>query len=674
MFANWSPKECARWQGRLNNWFNQRVYDNVDARTRREFQALMDSFPLDSLTFDHNCLDATFGIRHNPSGGGIWELRDSELVPVSQCVLAFEQEDTDPASSSLWTKTLIRTRLSAILQFLTDINDGTVSSIADINAGYWKFEKSQVRRWTKYKGSRVFLNCSANYMLWHGGPQELDVSLVVVEAAREGNALSAMRMALPSMGMIHRARKDADRLNCSVFGIGTDGYQWVFAAIDNNSEYSWISIEWDTLENQTQIVSHLSRIMRRTAFLAAGSINIPGPSVNRVDDIDYQIWIGTVVTVVAATVAVTLRFVSRHLARSGYWWDDWVIVASLIVNWGMAATRWAQVLLFGFGRHNEDNAVESIVGYQKSFMAIQIVYFTNAVLTKSSLLLFYQRIFGIVKSFRYTLWISWFLITGYFVACVIASIAGCNPPSYIWDRFRDPNTPGGCFDEVAFFRWNGLANLLLDVLMLVLPLPMVWRMRTSRRQKVLLTGIFLMGSFVCVVSLLRIISFDVSDRRDPTYTQVPSSTWSSVEQGIGIVCACLPTLRPLRRLCACGGRFRRDSWKRSASSTSASNSNSNSNRSSGFERRGVVQMGAGGGGDGHCGEGEGRRWADYAGPGLRPGPGSNPGTDPGSGFEHGRGLDPDRDPVGAYAHPGLWGEIETGSGVDERGITARGEV
>lgn len=31
----------------------------------------------------------------------------------------------------------------------------------------------------------------------------------------------------------------------------------------------------------------------------------------------------------------------------------------------MAATRWAQVLLFGFGRHNEDNTVENIVGYQK---------------------------------------------------------------------------------------------------------------------------------------------------------------------------------------------------------------------------------------------------------------------------------------------------------------------
>ncbi len=87
MFPNWSPKECARWQGRLNNWFNQRVNEHIDARTRSEFQVLMESFPMNSLNFERNSLDATFGIRHNPSGSGIWKLRDNELVPVSQCVL-----------------------------------------------------------------------------------------------------------------------------------------------------------------------------------------------------------------------------------------------------------------------------------------------------------------------------------------------------------------------------------------------------------------------------------------------------------------------------------------------------------------------------------------------------------------------------------------------------------
>lgn len=35
---------------------------------------------------------------------------------------------------------------------------------------------------------------------------------------------------------------------------------------------------------------------------------------------------------------------------------------------------------------------------------------------------------------------------------------------------------------------------------------------------------------------------------NPTYVSVIPSTWSSIEQSVGIICACLPTLRPLVRL------------------------------------------------------------------------------------------------------------------------------
>ncbi|KAL4947390.1 hypothetical protein BDW69DRAFT_178501 [Aspergillus filifer] len=308
------------------------------------------------------------------------------------------------------------------------------------------------------------------------------------------------------------------------------------------------------------------------------------------EDIAYQIWVGTIVTVVAATIAVVLRFISRYIAKAGFWWDDWVIVASLLVNWAMAITRWVQVLNFHFGDHAQDIPLQDIIDYQQSFMAIQLVYFTNAVLTKASLLLLYQRIFSVIQRFRYALFISWFLIIGYFVACVIASILGCIPVSYLWDRFAGPdpeennNAPGSCFNEIAFFRWNGIANMLLDVLMLLLPIPMVWHMSTTLRQKLILTGIFTVGGFVCVVSLLRIISFDTNDRTDPTYTQIPSSMWSSVEQGTGIVCACLPTLRPLRRLF--GRRYRQDSGKTGSSDhgppSPISDSNSFSKQSSGI--------------------------------------------------------------------------------------------
>ncbi|KAL5339240.1 hypothetical protein BJX70DRAFT_364791 [Aspergillus crustosus] len=236
------------------------------------------------------------------------------------------------------------------------------------------------------------------------------------------------------------------------------------------------------------------------------SMASPQTTPHKIDDISDRVWIGTIVTVVLATIAVCLRFLSRHIAKAGYWWDDWVIVSSVIFNWGMAVTQWIQILEFNFGKHGEDISRADVVGYQKSFVAIQLIYFTNALLTKTSLLLLYQRIFGIVKSFHRALLFSWFLIIAFFIACVIASIAGCSPVSYVWDRFQpledgESVITGSCFKETAFFRWNGIANMLLDVLMLVLPLPMVWRLRTSKRVKVLLTGVFLMGGLYVSLSL-----------------------------------------------------------------------------------------------------------------------------------------------------------------------------
>jgi hypothetical protein len=122
-------------------------------------------------------------------------------------------------------------------------------------------------------------------------------------------------------------------------------------------------------------------------------------------------------------------------------------------------------------------------------MAVQIVYFTNAVFTKASLLLLFHRIFGVVKGCRWALWTSGVLVIAYFIAYTIAAIAECSPVSKSWNQ----SLPGHCIDTVAFFRWNGVANMFLDFLALCLPLPMAWRVKTTVRQKWLLTGLFLLG-------------------------------------------------------------------------------------------------------------------------------------------------------------------------------------
>lgn len=60
----------------------------------------------------------------------------------------------------------------------------------------------------------------------------------------------------------------------------------------------------------------------------------------------------------------------------------------------------------------------------------------------------------------------------------------------------------------------------------------------------------LMDDSVCVTSVLRITTLKTSSTTiDQTYGTLVSTTWTTVEANLGIMCACLPTMKaPLARL------------------------------------------------------------------------------------------------------------------------------
>lgn len=97
---------------------------------------------------------------------------------------------------------------------------------------------------------------------------------------------------------------------------------------------------------------------------------------------------------------------------------------------------------------------------------------------------------GISRRFTFALWCNAALVVFWFIACVIVSIAGCQPVSYFWNKLQT----GQCIDEVSFFRGNGITNMILDFFVLILPLPMVWRLDLGLRQKLIISGIFLLGT------------------------------------------------------------------------------------------------------------------------------------------------------------------------------------
>ena len=50
-----------------------------------------------------------------------------------------------------------------------------------------------------------------------------------------------------------------------------------------------------------------------------------------------------------------------------------------------------------------------------------------------------------------------------------------------------------CMNTITFSIGTGVSNLLTDIIVLSLPIPMVWSLKQNRTQKITMTGIFLLG-------------------------------------------------------------------------------------------------------------------------------------------------------------------------------------
>lgn len=104
--------------------------------------------------------------------------------------------------------------------------------------------------------------------------------------------------------------------------------------------------------------------------------------------------------------------------------------------------------------------------YQTTY-AFVIVYITCITATKTSILLFYRRVFGtgVIWSIVFTLTIC------HGLEVTITWLSGCRPVDYYWKQYTDPNAVGTCIDASLFYFINGIIGLFIDVSILLVPIP-----------------------------------------------------------------------------------------------------------------------------------------------------------------------------------------------------------
>ena len=162
--------------------------------------------------------------------------------------------------------------------------------------------------------------------------------------------------------------------------------------------------------------------------------------------------------------------------------------------------------VWGAGRHvilvtnaKALTLVSCIIGYSpeimkvnacKAFLTTECFYCAAILCTKLSILCLYNRIFP-QRWFRVASIVLAAFISSWALAAVFVSIFQCIPVSSQWD----PKISGHCVNYGSSVRATGIINIITDFILLGLPMPLVWRIKTSTTKKWQLTITFVLGGW-----------------------------------------------------------------------------------------------------------------------------------------------------------------------------------
>lgn len=112
------------------------------------------------------------------------------------------------------------------------------------------------------------------------------------------------------------------------------------------------------------------------------------------------------------------------------------------------------------------------------------------VFVKVSIILFLRRLLDCVESFKIYATIVIVLVAVWGITAIVGNTLQCWPVQYFWIK----HIQGDCMPgQNTFFITIGSLSLAQDVLILLLPLPVVWRLHAPLRQKIEITLLFSVG-------------------------------------------------------------------------------------------------------------------------------------------------------------------------------------
>ncbi|CAI6081636.1 unnamed protein product [Clonostachys chloroleuca] len=161
---------------------------------------------------------------------------------------------------------------------------------------------------------------------------------------------------------------------------------------------------------------------------------------------------------------------------------------------------------------------------------------------KTAILLEWIHIFVPKRTKSFFWWTCWVMIvlnTLFYIGCIIAIQFYCTPIEKNWHRW----IPGVCRDRRTLDTLPTIFNLAFDILILVMPQRVIWKLKMDLRRKIGVSIIFSMGLMACVCAASRIAyTWRVDYTGNVTRDIGPVYFWSLAESTCAVMVFCVPAL------------------------------------------------------------------------------------------------------------------------------------
>ncbi|KAL9126856.1 MAG: hypothetical protein Q9217_004164 [Psora testacea] len=265
----------------------------------------------------------------------------------------------------------------------------------------------------------------------------------------------------------------------------------------------------------------------------------------------------TITMLCLSTTFIILRLISRFGIVTRVNNDDYAIVLAWIIAFGFSFSICYGTSV-GLGRHEVDVRPEQRHPLKKAQYAFSVLYNPALMATKTSICLFYLTLSKNHQIFKWTTIATLVVVNVAGLALTILNIFQCRP---VGAAFKDPlSQDASCTNIVTLYLSSAPVNIITDLAILFLPMPILTSMRLPRNEKIILIITFSFGAFVAVVDVVRIAylesaalaglqnkadSASVREEGDFSWIASLSFMWSAVEVHVGMICACVPVVKPL---------------------------------------------------------------------------------------------------------------------------------